>query len=154
MAKVMKFADKVKKIKRTAMVGFRTDDGDIIEFKVASRPQSKVDEINAKYEQMMPKVPTKRLPSQGGKPKIVEDKENPEYKAQVSAIQSRNFAELALLFLDEEERPEGDIDQQIDQMLEVELAGFISKIFQRGLEVSGIIDSKEDEEEFEEIKNN
>jgi len=152
--KVLKFADKIKKIKRTATIDFPTDDGDLVSFKIESRSQSVIDEINAKYESKKPKVPTKRLPSVNGKVKIVEDTNDPEYKAKLAEVQKLNFAELALAFLAEEERPEGTLEEQIQQILEVELAGFIPKIVERGLEISGLIDEKNYEEEVEEAKNN
>ncbi|ARC72575.1 hypothetical protein [Bacillus licheniformis] len=152
--KVMKFAEKVKKIKRTDTVPFTTDEGETIEFKVESRSEKQVDEVNTKYEAMKPKVPTKRLPAAGGRFKIVEDHENPDYKIKMAEVQKQNFAELALLFLAEEERPEGNIDEQLTQIMEVELAGFVPKIVQRGLEISALIDEEENyEEELEAAKN-
>ncbi|OIS74611.1 hypothetical protein [Bacillus licheniformis] len=42
--KVMKFAEKVKKIKRTDTVPFTTDEGETIEFKVESRFGSRVEQ--------------------------------------------------------------------------------------------------------------
>lgn len=155
MAKVMKFADKIKKIKRTAYVTFKTDDGDYVEFKVVSRSEKAVDDINRKYEAKKPKVPTKRLPAKNGQMKIVEDVENPEYKMELGRIQKMNFAELALLFLDEEERPEGTLEEQVQQIMEVELAGFVSRLVQRGLEISAIIPNPDDivDDEIEEAKN-
>lgn len=151
MARIMKFADKIKKIKRTGMVNFKTDDGEYIEFKVESRSDKAVDEINQKYESLKPNVPTKRLPSKNGV-KIVEDPDNKEYRMELARNQKMNFAELALLFLADEDKPEGELEEQLQQIMDVELAGFIGKIVQRGLQVSGIIDEPE-EDEIEEAKN-
>ena len=153
MGKVLKFADKIKKIKRTAMVSFATDEGEFIEFKVESRSQTIIDGINAKYEAMKPKVPTKRLPSANGKPKIVEDLNDPEYLKALGEVQKKNFAELALNFLAEEERPGGEIEDQIAELRAVELAGFVPKIVQRGLEISAVIEEKSYDEDLEEAKN-
>ena len=151
MARIMKFADKIKKIKRTGMVNFKTDDGEYIEFKVESRSDKAVDEINQKYESLKPNVPTKRLPSKNGV-KIVEDPDNKEYRIELARNQKMNFAELALLFLADEDKPEGELEEQLQQIMDVELAGFIGKIVQRGLQISGIIDEPE-EDEIEEAKN-
>lgn len=153
MAKVMKFADKVNKIKRSSMVGFPTDDGEIIEFKVESRSDKMIASIDAKYESRKPKVPTRPVPTANGRRKIIEDKDDPKYKEALAENSKRHFAELALAFLSEEERPEGEKEEQIDQILEVELAGFTTKIVQRGLEISGLIEEGELDEEVEAAKN-
>jgi hypothetical protein len=154
MAKILKFADKVKKIKRTAPVFFTTDEGETIEFKVESRSQNLIDEVNEKYEALKPQVPTKRLPAAGGKTKIVEDHDNADYKRALGKVQKDNFAELALLFLSEAERPEGELAEQLEQMKEVELAGFIPKLVQRGLEISAVIEEDEAyEQEVQDAKN-
>lgn len=144
MAKIMKFSDKVKKLKRTGVVTFQTDEGEWIEFTIESRSDKAVDEVNRKYELSKPSVPTKRLPSKQGT-KIVEDPENKDYRLALNMNTKKNFAELALLFLAEDERPEGELEEQIEQIMEVELAGFIGKIVERGLQLSGMMEEPEDE---------
>lgn len=141
----MKFADKVKKIKRTDSVDFVTDGGEVISFKVVSVSQPQMDALNEKYNAMKPAVPTKRLPSAKGI-KLVDDPENPEYVAEITRINMQRFYHLAILFLAPEERPEGEIEEQIEAIKEVELAGFTGKIVNKGLEISGLTDDKEAEE--------
>lgn len=153
MGKVLKFADKIKKIKRTAEVSFLTDGGEEVKFKVESRSEELIDDVNHKYDALKPQVPTKRLPSANGKFKVIEDHDNAEYRKAVGKIQKKNFAELALLFLAEDERPEGTLDEQVEQMQQVELAGFVAKLVQRGLEISGVIEEETFEEEIEDAKN-
>ena len=155
MAKISKFTEKIKKIKRTALVPFTTDEGNVIEFKIESLSEKAIDEINAKYDAKKPKVPTKRLPVAGGKFKTIEDTENPEYRRAYSQVQKENFAELALAFLAEDEKPEGTLEEQLQELVNVELAGFIPKLVQRGLEISAVIEEKEDnyDEELIEAKN-
>lgn len=148
MVKLSKFAEKVKKVKRKDVVTFKTDDGEGIEFLVESRGENEIDAINAKYDKLKPKVPTKRLPVHGGKYKTIENDKDPEYRTELLRVQKMNFAELALLFLAKEERPEGELQEQIEEIRGVELAGFIPKIVQRGLELSGIVE--EEEESYEE----
>lgn len=151
MAKVSKFGDKVKKIKRTGTVNFVTNEGEVIDFKVESRKSEDIDAVNDIYEPLKPKVPTRKLPSKNGV-KVVENHDDPEYKKAFGAVQRRNLAHLALMFLSDDEKPEGEIEEQVQQILDVELAGFIGKIVNKGLELSGL--SGDDEvEEFEEVKN-
>lgn len=154
MGKVLKFADKIKKIKRTADVIFFDDGGEEVKFKVESRSEELIDEVNHKYDALKPQVPTKRLPSANGKFKVVEDHDNPDYRRALGKVQKKNFAELAVLFLAEDERPEGTIEEQIEQVQQVEFAGFVSKIVQRGLEISGVIEEETTyDEEIQEAKN-
>jgi hypothetical protein len=154
MAKISKFKDKVKKIKRTANVTFTTDEGEFIDFKIVSRSEQVIDDVNSKYEALLPKVPTKRLASTNGKPRIVEDPENADYKVALAKVKKKNFAELALIFLADEERPEGTVGEQLAEIAEVELAGFIPKIVQRGLEISAVIEEEDAyNEELAEAKN-
>ena len=150
--KVNKFAEKAKKLKRTMKVPFNSDDGEVIEFEIQSLGQEVFDRINEKYDDMKPHVPTKRLPAKNGKFKIVDNYDDPSYKKVVREITRKNMAELALNFLTENERPDGELDEQIKAVQEVELAGFISKIVNNGLEISDLID-KPLEEEIEEAKN-
>jgi len=151
MAKVSKFGDKVKKIKRSGMVNFVTDEGEVIEFKVESRKSEDIDTVNDIYDPLKPKVPTKKLPSKGGF-KVIENHDDPEYKKAFGAVQRRNLAHLALMFLADEEKPEGEVEEQVQQILDVELAGFIGKVVNKGLELSGL-SGNDDEEELEEVKN-
>ena len=150
--KVNKFAEKAKKLKRSMKVPFNTDGGEVIEFEIQSLGQDVFDKVNEKYDNMKPPVPTKRLPAKNGKVKIVDDTEDPAYKRAIRDITRKNMAELALQFLAEHERPEGEIDEQIQAIQEVELAGFIGKIVNNGLEISDLID-KPLEDEIEEEKN-
>lgn len=150
MAKIMKFADKVKKLKRTGVVNFQTDEGEWIEFAIESRSDKAVDEVNRKYELSKPSVPTKKLPTKQGGFKIIEDPENKDYRMALNMNTKRNFAELALLFLADDEKPEGTLEEQVDQIMEVELAGFIGKIVEQGLRLSAML---EDQEEMNEAKN-
>ena len=153
MGKVLKFADKIKKIKRTADVIFFDDNGEEVSFKLESRSEELIDDVNHKYDALKPQVPTKRLPSANGKFKVIEDHDNAEYRKALGKIQKKNFAELALLFLAEEERPEGTLEEQVEQIQQVEFAGFVAKIVQRGLEISGVIEEESFEDEIEDAKN-
>ena len=151
MAKVNKYASKVSKIKRRSKVHFNTDEGEVLEFVVESRKSEAIDEINGQYDALKPKVPTKKLPARNGF-KVVEQHDDPEYKKSLGVIQRKNLAHLALLFLAEDERPEGEIEEQVQQIMDIELAGFIGKVVNKGLEISGL-GGDDDEEEFEEVKN-
>jgi hypothetical protein len=151
MAKVNKFASKVGKLKRTGKVHFNTDEGEVLEFVIESRKSEAIDEINGQYDALKPKVPTRKLPSAKGF-KVVEQHDDPEYKKALGAIQRKNLAHLALMFLAEDERPEGTVEEQVQQIMDIELAGFIGKIVNKGLEISGL-GGEDDEEEFEEVKN-
>lgn len=153
MAKVNKFSDKVKKIERKDTVDFISNDGEVISFAVESRSEKDIDAVNSKYDAQKPKVPTKRLPVAGGKFKTIEDTDNVEYRQALARVQKANFAELALLFLAEDERPEGTLEEQLEAIGTVNLAGFIPKVVQRGLEISGVIEEETYEEELTEAKN-
>lgn len=154
MAKLNKFADKVKKIKRTATVDFPTDGGEVISFKVESISQNTMEAINRKYDGMEPPVPTKRVPAKGGRMKIVENPDDPKYVEQLGKIRQLRLAEFALFFLAEDERPEGELEEQLKAMIEVELAGFIPRIMDVGFEISGFRDDEDDYEgDIEEAKN-
>lgn len=150
---VLKFADKAAKIKRTSDVTFLTDEGEEIVFKIQSISSDKMGEINAKYEAQKPPVPTKSLPAKNGKRRVIELDQDPTYLRALGEVQRKNFAELALNFLIEEERPEGAVDEQVEQMMGVELAGFVSKIMTTGLDISGFNNDDDEEEEFAEEKN-
>lgn len=154
MAKLNKFADKVKKLKRKDVVYFNVDEGEVIGFEIQSLGQETMDKVNQKYDNMMPQVPTKRLPTASGKPKIVEDPDNKQYREETTKVIRQKMAELAVLFLAEDERPEGTIEEQMKALAEVELAGFIPKVVNRGLEISGLVDEKDLDEEIDEAKNN
>ncbi|AKC02674.1 hypothetical protein CPT_Stills46 [Bacillus phage Stills] len=151
MAKVNKFASKVKKLKRTGKVHFNTDEGEVLEFAIESRKSEDIDTINGIYDAKKPKVPTRKLPSAKGF-KVVEQHDDPEYKKELGVIQRRNLAHLALMFLAEDERPEGEVEEQVQQILDIELAGFIGKIVNKGLEISGL-GGDDEEEELVEVKN-
>ena len=107
--KVSKFADKVKKLKRTGEVNFITNEGDVIDFKIESHKSEDIDAVNDIYEALKPKVPTRKLPSKNGF-KVVEQPDDPEYRKAHGAVQRRNLANLALLFLAVEEKPEGTVE--------------------------------------------
>lgn len=142
---VLKFADKVKKLKRTDSVDFKDNVGEVTSFVVTSVKQTDLDEINNKYNAMMPAVPIKKLPSKTGI-KTVEDHENPAYKAETIKIDKERMYEMAALFLREGEGLEGTIEEQIELVKSVELAGFVGKVVNKGLEVSGLLNDETDEE--------
>ena len=148
---VLKFADKVKKLKRTTDVDFIDDSGEVITFVVTSVKQEALDEINEKYNLLIPAVPTMKLPTKGGF-KIVEKHDDPEYKAAVIKNDKERMYEMAALFLREAEGLEGTIEEQVAVIREVELAGFVGKVVNKGLEVSGLLGNDEVEEEIEEGK--
>jgi hypothetical protein len=154
MAKVSKFGDKAKKLKRIQTVAFLTDEGETIEFAVESRSSEMLDELSEKYDEMKPPVPSQKVPAGKGF-RVIEKPNDPEYKKKVSAINKLHFNHMALMFLAEDERPEGSEEEQLKAIQEVELAGFVSKIVNMGLELSGLTDPKEqlDEEIEEERKN-
>ena len=154
MAKVTKFSDKIKKLKRTAEVTFYTDDpNENITFNVQSVSQNVMDAIDAKYEAKKPKVPSRRVPVGNGKgAKVVEFPNDPDYQSKLSDVLRDKMAEMAINFLVDEDKPEGTIEEQIKEIQDVELAGFVGKIVNRGLEISGLID-EDVEEEIEEAKN-
>jgi len=154
MATVSKFSSKVKKLKRTDTVPFLTDSGESVEFKVESRSSKEIEELSERYEAMKPPVPTQKVPSGRGF-KVIERPNDPEYKKAVADINKQHFIHMALLFLAEDERPEGTEEEQLKAIEEVELAGFVGKIVNRGLELSGLSDEEEtlDEAVEEERKN-
>lgn len=154
MATVSKFSSKVKKLKRTDTVPFLTDTGESIEFKVESRSSKEIEALSDRYEAMKPPVPTQKVPSGRGF-KVIERPNDPEYKRAVAEINKQHFNHMALLFLAEDERPEGTEEEQLQAIEDVELAGFVGKIVNRGLELSGLTDEEEtfDEAVEEERKN-
>lgn len=155
MAKVSKFADKVKKIKRSEVVPFLTDDGETIEFTVESRSSEQLDVLSEKYEALKPPVPSRKVPSGKGGYRVIELPNDPAYKKEVAGISKLHFNHMALLFLAEGERPEGTEDEQLQAIADVELAGFVSKLVTKGLEISGLTDNEEDlDEEIEEERKN
>lgn len=137
MAKISKFADKAKKLKRTDTVLFLTDKGETIEFAVVSRSSEDIEALAEKYDSMKPPVPSQKVPSGKGF-KVIERPNDPEYKKAVAQISKLHFNHMALLFLAEEERPEGTEEEQLKEIAEVELAGFVGKIVSKGLELSGL----------------
>lgn len=154
MALVGKFGDKVKKLKRTETVPFVTDEGDVIEFAVVSRSDKEMTALSEKYEVLKPAVPSQKVPAGKGF-KIIENPNDPDYKKAVAAINKKHFNHMALMFLAEDEKPEGTEEEQLAAIEEVELAGFVSKIVNKGLELSGLIDPQEtfDESVEQERKN-
>ena len=143
MAKVSKFADKVKKIARKDVVSFATDEGDVIDFEIRSVSSETLDALSEKYDAMKPPVPSKKVPSGKGF-RVIENPDDPEYKKKTSHISKLHFNHMALMFLAPEERPEGSEEEQLKAIAEVELAGFVSKIVSKGLDISGL--SKDDDE--------
>ena len=143
MAKVSKFADKAKKLKRTDSVVFLTNEGETIEFAVESRSAEDLDILSEKYEAMKPPVPSQKVPSGKGF-KVIERPNDPAYKKEVAKVSKLHFNHMALLFLAEDERPEGTEEEQLEEIANVELAGFVAKIVNKGLELSGL--GKEDED--------
>jgi hypothetical protein len=154
MALVGKFGDKVRKLKRTETVPFVTDSGEVIEFAVVSRSDKEMTALSEKYEVLKPAIPSQKVPAGKGF-KIIENPNEPEYKKAVAAINKKHFNHMALMFLDESEKPEGTEEEQLQAIEEVELAGFVSKIVNKGLELSGLIDPQEtfDESVEQERKN-
>lgn len=149
---VSKFSQKVKKISRKGTVDFVTDEGEVISFEVQSFGRKTFDALNDKYEELKPKVPTKKLPSKNGV-KIINDDQNPDYLKKLGDVMSRRMVEIALISLSPEERPDGGVEEQLDALEGVDLAGFVPKIVQKGLELSGLIESQDDyEEEVDEAK--
>lgn len=154
MAQVSKFASKVKKIKRTVTVPFETDEGEVIEFKIESRSSTELDALSDRYDAMKPAVPSKRVPTGKGGFKVIENPNDPEYKKAAGEVSKNHFNHMALLFLAEEERPEGTEEEQLKEIAEVELAGFVGKIVTKGLEISGLTNSDNSDDEVEaEVKN-
>lgn len=155
MAKVSKFTDKVAKIKRKTTVPFATDEGEVIEFAIKSRSDEEITALGERYDAMKPAVPSKKVPAGKGF-KVIENPNEPEYKKAVAQINKIHFNHMALMFLDEEERPEGNEKEQLKAIADVELAGFTSKIVNKGLEISGLVDPDDkdlDESVDEERKN-
>lgn len=144
MAKISKFKDKAKKLKRTGSVIFLDDNGESIEFLVESRSSEEIEALAEKYDAMKPPVPSQKVPSGKGGFKVIEKPNDPEYKKQVSQISKIHFNHMALMFLAEDERPEGTEAEQLKEIQEVELAGFVGKIVSKGLDLSGL--GKEDED--------
>lgn len=142
---VLKFADKVKKLKRTDNVDFVDNEGNVVSFAVTSVKQTDLDEINNKYNSMMPPVPIKKLPAKNGI-KTIEDHENPTYKAECMKIDKDRMYEMAALFLREGEGLEGTVEEQVELIKSVELAGFVGKVVNKGLDVSGLLNDQSDEE--------
>lgn len=138
MGKINKFSDKVQKIKRATTVDFATNEGDVISFAIQSRSSEEIDGLNDKYEALKPNVPSKKVPTGKGGFKVIENPNEPEYKKVVSGISKAHFNHMALMFLAEDERPEGTEEEQLKAISEVELAGFVGKIVTRGLEISGL----------------
>lgn len=143
-AKISKFASKAKKLKRTGSVIFLDDNGESIEFAVESRSSEEIEALADKYEQLKPPVPSQKVPSGKGGFKVIEKPNDPEYKKQVSQISKLHFNHMALMFLAEDERPEGTEEEQLKEIQKVELAGFVGKIVSKGLDLSGL--GKEDDE--------
>jgi hypothetical protein len=154
MALVGKFGAKVKKLKRTETVPFVIDGGEVIEFAVVSRSDKEMTALSEKYEELKPAVPSQKVPAGKGF-KIIENPNDPEYKKVIAAINKKHFNHMALMFLAEDEKPEGNENEQLKAIEEVELAGFVSKIVNKGLELSGLIDPQEnfDESVEQERKN-
>ncbi|AZU99060.1 hypothetical protein pW4_39 [Bacillus phage pW4] len=148
---VLKFADKVKKLKRTTDVDFIDNEGNAVTFVVTSVKQEALDEINEKYNRLIPAVPTMKVPYKGSF-KIIEKQDDPEYKAAVIRNDKERMYEMAALFLREAEGLEGTVEEQVEAIREVELAGFVGKVVNKGLEVSGLLGNDEVEEEIEEGK--
>ena len=142
---VLKFADKVKKLKRTGDVDFVDASGEVITFVVTSVKQEALDEINEKYNRLIPAVPTMKLPSKSGF-KVVEKHDDPDYKAAVIKNDKERMYEMAALFLREGEGLEGEVEEQVAVIKSIELAGFVGKVVNKGLEVSGLLNDESDEE--------
>jgi len=142
---VLKFTDKIKSLKRKSNVDFIDGAGEVVSFEVTSVKQEALDEINNKYNALVPAVPTKKLPSQKGI-KVVADPDNPVYKAEVIRIDKERMYEMAALFLREGEGLEGTVEEQVELIKSVELAGFVGKVVNKGLEVSGLLNDESDEE--------
>lgn len=142
---VLKFADKVKKLKRTDSVDFKDNTGEVTSFTVTSVKQTDLDVINEKYNAMMPPVPSKKLPTKTGF-KVVEMHDDPEFKRETVRIDKERMYEMAALFLREGEGLEGEIEEQVEVIKSVELAGFVGKVVNKGLEVSGLLNDETDEE--------
>lgn len=142
---VLKFTDKIKSLKRKSNVDFIDGTGEVVSFEVTSVKQEALDEINNKYNALVPAVPTKKLPSQKGI-KVVADPDNPVYKAEVIRIDKERMYEMAALFLREGEGLEGTVEEQVELIKSVELAGFVGKVVNKGLEVSGLLNDESDEE--------
>lgn len=145
MAKISKFADKAKKLKRTDTVIFLDDNGEAIEFAVESRSSETIEALAEKYDAMKPPVPSQKVPS-GKSFKVIERPNDPEYKKAVAQISKTHFNHMALMFLAEDERPEGTEEEQLKAIHEVELAGFVGKIVSKGLDLSGLGKDEEGEE--------
>lgn len=147
---VLKFADKVKGLKRKGTVDFIDGENEVISFTVTSVKQEALDEINDKYNLLVPAVPTKKLPSAKGI-KVVADPENVEYRAAIMKNDKERMYEMAALFLREGEGLEGTVEEQVELIRSIELAGFVGKVVNKGLEVSGLLND-ETEEQIEEGK--
>ncbi|QJT70410.1 hypothetical protein [Microcystis phage MaeS] len=153
MAKLSKFSDKVKKINRKEAVPFATDGGEVIEFVVESRSDAEITALANRYEEMKPPVPSQKVPA-GKSYKVIENPNDPEYKRAVAAINKKHFNHMALMFLAADEKPEGTEEEQLKAIEEVELAGFTSKIVNKGLELSGLIEPEEVDEVIEAERKN
>lgn len=155
MAKISKFADKVKKLKRTETVPFITDGEEVIEFAVESRSDKEITALADRYDALKPPVPSQKVPTGKGGFKVIERPNDPEYKKAVAEINKNHFNHMALMFLAADERPEGTEEEQLKEINEIELAGFVPKIVNKGLELSGLIDPEDtlDDEVEEERKN-
>lgn len=143
MGKISKFASKAKKLKRTGSVIFLDDNGESVEFLVESRSSDEIEALAEKYDAMKPPVPSQKVPSGKGF-KVVERPNDPEYKKEIAGISKLHFNHMALMFLAEDERPEGTEEEQLQEIAKVELAGFVGKVVSKGLDLSGL--GKEDNE--------
>lgn len=143
MGRISKFADKAKKLKRTGSVIFLDDNGESVEFAVESRSSEEIEALAEKYEALKPAVPSQKVPS-GKSFKVIERPNDPEYKKAAAQISKLHFNHMALMFLAEDERPEGTEEEQLAEIQKVELAGFVGKIVSKGLDLSGL--GKDDEE--------
>jgi len=128
-------------------------DGNKVMLPIQGLTQAKIDSINDHYDSLKKPQPYKEIKVDGKKgkrEKIYFQEGTEEYevwKRENDAIDSARMAHLAVEFLSEEIRPDGDtIEDKILELKNVLLAGHFFKIVEAGYKISGYdIDSKVEE---------
>lgn len=138
--RVKSFKD-LKNMPRKGYVELIQPDGEIIEMELQAVDSATLDHINDKYDKSKPKVPVKVMKVAGSAvPKQVEITEGADYEEYLERLkvnESMRMAELALAFIPENLRPEGTLEEQINELRTVLIAGHFVQIIKRGYEISG-----------------
>ena len=150
--KVRSFKD-LKDMPRKGFVELTQPDGEIFEMELQAVDSATLDRINDKYDKSKPKQPVKMMKVAGSatpKPiQITDGVEYDEYNEKMKVNETLRMAELALSFMPESLRPEGSLEEQINELRNVLIAGHFVQIIKRGYEISGF----NFEEKVEQAKN-